>query len=199
MSAIDAVLARILDSRDFEVGGGAAAALAGSMAAALAALVARLSVAHELPLPAEVYEVLAIEADGLSSELSRGAVQDVQAYAGLKAAYALARDTGEAVRVRKEAIERGLYNAATVPLENVRRAGRVRAICVELLGRANPNAASDLAVAVALAESSLCGCARNVEANTAFMHDHEAAQALLNELGALLSAASEDSLSQSAG
>lgn len=177
-------MGRVLDSRDFEVGGGAAAALAGAMAAALAAMVARLSVTHELPLSSETYESLAAEADALAGQLTAGAGQDIEAYSALKAAYALPRAPGGAAEPRQSAIEEGLRHAADVPLMNVRRSARVVAICTELHERSNPAAASDLAVAASLAQSALLGCARNVEVNAACMKDEKTAQGLLAELAA---------------
>jgi formiminotetrahydrofolate cyclodeaminase len=199
VSEIDAVLGRILDSQDCEVGGGAAAAVAGCMAAALAAMVARLSLAYDLPLSAQTYEDLAVEADALAAELSQGAADDVAAYARLKAAYGLAKDRDEAVVARKKAIEQGLHHAAVVPLENARRAARAGDICALLRDRSNPAAASDLAVAATLADSAVAGCIWNVEVNTAAMQDRQAAQALLDDLAALCTTARPCSPGSSGG
>jgi formiminotetrahydrofolate cyclodeaminase len=179
------VLARIIDSRDNEVGGGASAALVAAMAAGLAGMVARLSVAHDLALPAARYEELAEAADALAEELSRGAADDVAAYARLKAAFGLPKDTDAAKEARAAAIEDGLRYAAAVPLENARRADRVADICAELADRSNPAAATDLAVGVALAEDGLEGCLLNVKVNTETMRDDQAVAALLEEVAAL--------------
>jgi len=179
------VLARIIDSHDNEVGGGAAAALAAAMAAGLAGMVARLSVSHDLPLSAAAFEEMAHEADALADELSRGAADDVAAYARLKAAFGLPKDTEGAREARSAAIEEGLRYAAAVPLENARRADRVADICDTLQGRSNPAAASDLAVGGSLAEAGAAGCLLNVEVNTDSMRGGEAAEALLEEVAAL--------------
>jgi|GEM_PF-211231 len=179
------VLERIIDSGDNEVGGGAAAALAAAMAAGLAGMVARLSVPYDLPLSPETFEEMAATADVLAGELSRGAAEDVAAYARLKAAFGMPKDTDAARDARAAAIEEGLAYAAAVPLENARLADRVAGICDTLHERSNPAAASDLAVGASLAEAGVSGCLLNVEANIGSMRSREAADALEKETAAL--------------
>lgn len=159
------VLARVLDATDAAVGGGSASALAGAMAAGLAGMVARLSAGRGLGLSDARYHGCAVEADVLGAALLAGAADDVEAYGLVKAAYGLPRETAAQTEARQAATHDALIAAAFVPLDNARRALRVREICRELAGRSNTAAASDLGVAVVLADAAVAGCLLNVEVN----------------------------------
>jgi len=159
------VLARVLDATDATFGGGSASALAGAMAAGLVGMVARLSLGRGLALDDARYDVYAVEADTLGRALHAGAEQDAEAYGLVKAAYGLPRDGVAQAAARQTAIHDALIAAALVPLDNARRALRVRELCRELDGRSNAAAASDLGVAVALADAAVGGCLLNVEVN----------------------------------
>jgi formiminotetrahydrofolate cyclodeaminase len=86
---------RVLDPVDNSTGGGTASALAGAMAAALVAMVARLSIGKE-GLEAEAfYRELGAEAQVLSDELLDGGREDSQAFMDVRAAYKLPKQTDE--------------------------------------------------------------------------------------------------------
>jgi formiminotetrahydrofolate cyclodeaminase len=175
------ILSRIVDSHDRSVGGGSAAALAGSMGAGLAALVARLSEGGDYGTsPARCLEV-ADEADRLAAALERGAYADAEAYRGVVEAYRLPRGDADATQARQAAIQEALIAAATVPRDNARAARRVRDLCVGLKGRSNPNAVSDLAVGLMLAEAAVLGCVANIEINVPLIEDDEVSTGLLRE------------------
>ena len=159
------VLDKILDSRNTTVGGGAASAVAGAMAAGLVGMVARLSLGKDYGLPDERYLTLAEELDGLVRELTQGAQDDERAFLGIKDAFALPKGTEEEKAQRRAAVEAAAVGAATVPLQNGHRAARVLEICAELDGRSNPAAASDIAAGVMLARMAVTDCALNVDAN----------------------------------
>jgi formiminotetrahydrofolate cyclodeaminase len=165
------MLERITDSRDFSVGGGSAAALSGSMGAALAAMVARLSESGEFGLSTGECRTIAARADSLSRELMLGAEDDAEAYRLLKDAHRLRRTGRSPERACAEAIELAAVNASTVPRDNARRCRAVVEQCCDLLGKSNPSAASDLDVACLLSEAALVGCVRNVEVNVPLIHD----------------------------
>jgi formiminotetrahydrofolate cyclodeaminase len=179
------VLARVLDATDATVGGGSAAALAGAMAAGLAGMVARLSVGRGLELSDARYTGCAVEADVLGSALLAGAGDDAEAYGLVKAAYGLPRESVAQVEAREAAIGDALIAAALVPLDNARRALRVREICRELAGRSNAAAASDLGVAVRLADAAVGGCLLNVEVNLDALPGSPAAARLRREAEAV--------------
>lgn len=177
----DDVLGCVLDSTNATVGGGSAAALAGAMAAGLAGMVARLSPGRGLALGDEEYAAAADETDALGRDLLAGAQADADAYGLIKAAYGLPQGGDTAVAARQAAIETALVSAATVPLENARRALRVGEICAALHGRSNAAAGSDLAAATLLAAAAVRGCLLNVDVNTATLSASPAAARLRDE------------------
>jgi methenyltetrahydrofolate cyclohydrolase len=175
------ILKRVLDSRDFSVGGGSAAALSGGLGAALVAMVARLSEGRYFG-PAEVpYADIADQADDLSRALVLGAEEDAEAYGLVKEAYSLPQSTEEARLQRRAGIKKSLTVAATVPRDNALRCLRVKQLCGVLEGRSNPRAGSDLAVARWLAHAALLGCVCNIEVNALAMEDSQTAAAFREE------------------
>ena len=159
------VLDKIRESTDFTVGGGSASALAGSMAAGLAGMAVRLSFGKEWGLSDGEYERIAEELDRLCSELALGAIEDCEAFLGIKKAYALPKETEEDKQARRIAVEKAAVKAAEVPLANAGRSFRVAEICGSLLGKFNPAAASDMEIGRMLAADGALGCALNIDAN----------------------------------
>jgi methenyltetrahydrofolate cyclohydrolase len=176
---------KVLDPADTTTGGGAAAALAGAMAGALVAMVARLSPGREGTEAPSFYERIATEAGSLSHLLLAGGREDFQAFEAVRAAFRLPKGTDEERGARQVAIQAAWRHAAHVPLANAERCGRVLALAAALLGRSNPNAASDLACAIHLARAGLLGCAENVKINLPAINDEQVVAALSERLGAL--------------
>lgn len=166
-----AVLEEILDTRDVTVGGGSASAIAGAMAAGLIGMVARLSTKKDYGMTAEAHLAIADECDLLAAALMQGADEDRQAFAKIKAAYALPKASDEEKRARSEAIEAAGIAAATAPLENARRNRRVFELGRAIRNKSNPNAASDVDIGVRLARLGAAGCALNMEANLPLIKD----------------------------
>ena len=166
---------RLLDPADNSTGGGTASSVAGAMAAALVAMVARLSIGKEGLEAKSFYRELSAEAEALSGELLDGGREDSDAFMAVLSAYKLAKDTDEEKSARREAIQRAVLQAAHVPLANMERCWRVLELAMQLRGRSNPNAASDLECALHLARAGLLGCADNVEINLPAIKDLQAA------------------------
>ena len=166
---------RLLDPADNSTGGGTASAVAGAMAAALVAMVARLSIGKEGLEAKSFYRELSAEAEALSGQLLDGGREDSDAFMAVLSAYSLAKDTDEEKSARREAIQRAVLQAARVPLANMERCWRVLELAMQLRGRSNPNAASDLECALHLARAGLLGCADNVEINLPAIKDLQAA------------------------
>lgn len=159
------VFDKVMDTKDFTVGGGAASAIAGAMAAGLVGMVARLSIGKDYGLHDERYEAIAGEMDTLCQKLTQGAQDDEEAFLGIKNAFKLPKGTDEEKVIRRAAVENAAVQAATVPMENARRAARILEICAEMENRSNPAAASDITSGVLLARSAVMGCALNIDAN----------------------------------
>lgn len=164
MNYIDA-LNKIIDSRDFTVGGGSAAALAGAMSAGLIGMVARLSIKNEYGLPAEKYIYIADRLDEISKDLINGAVKDTEAFIKIKEAYAMPKETEGEKLTRSQAIQEAAIGAATVPLNNGKLCRAILDLYILMEGKSNPNASSDLEEGKLLLNAAILGCALNIEAN----------------------------------
>lgn len=168
-------------------GGGTASALAGALAAALVAMVARLSLGREVTAPRAELERLLAEAERERQSLLELAAADAEAYRGVLAAYRLPRSTAEEKDRRREAVEQALRRAAEVPLEVASIAARVLS-AAEFLGREGyPAAATDAGVAERLARAAAAGALANVEVNLESMRDAGTVAALREEVRGLAS------------
>src|SRR5258708_6442297 len=150
-------------------GGGSASAAAGAMGAALAHMVAAMSrgkkayLQHEQPLSEAIARLTA-----LREQLKTGIDADAESYNQVMGAYKQAKTAaGEG----ESLIEAALKGATLVPLETARQAREVAAIAESLRPISNPNMASDLTVAVALADAAKKGALSNVEINLALIKD----------------------------
>jgi glutamate formiminotransferase/formiminotetrahydrofolate cyclodeaminase len=154
-------------------GGGSAAALAGALAAALVAMVARLTIGRKAyaAVEAEARAVLA-DAEQLRAELRRLVDEDAAAYEGVSRAYKIPKSDPR----RAQAIDDALLAAAKPPAEVVRRASRLLALAQTMEQIGNKNAVSDARVAGMLAKTAIDGATENVNVNLAGMSDQARAK-----------------------
>jgi len=166
-------------------GGGSAAALAGALAAALVAMVARLTIGRKAYAGAgvqqRVAEILA-EAEALRAQLRRLVDDDAAAYAKVSAAYRLPKDDPRRTRAADEA----LVGAAQTPLAMARGAARLLALAREIGTIGNRNAHSDALVAAALARAALDGATENVRVNVQSLSEPGLGRSLLDEAEGLV-------------
>lgn len=160
-------------------GGGSVAAHVGALAAALAQMVAGLTVGRKkyAAVDAEFREV-AERAAALGERLGALVELDAQSYAAVSAAYKLPRDTPEAAAQREAAITAALVGASEVPLETARACAEVAELAERAAERGNTNAVSDAGVAALLAEAACRGAAYNVKINVAALPDRDGGRAL---------------------
>ena len=154
-------------------GGGSAAALAGTLAAALVAMVARLTVGKKAyaAVDAQARAILA-EAEQLRGELRRLVDEDAAAYEGVSRAYKIPKhDAG-----RAQAIDEALLAAARPPADVVKRGRRLLALAQTIEQIGNKNAVSDARVAGMLARTAIDGATENVNANLAGMSEQARAK-----------------------
>jgi formiminotetrahydrofolate cyclodeaminase len=158
-------------------GGGAAAALCGSMAAALVAMVGRVTAARESSAERQASAIVA-QADDLGDRLARLATEDMEAYERMI----------EARRSRGEPADlaRALARATEVPIQAVRASREVLALCETLAPLARRTALSDLAVAASLAWSAIESGALTARTNLAEAQAPEVARTSERELSGLL-------------
>ncbi|HXG96942.1 MAG TPA: glutamate formimidoyltransferase [Gemmatimonadales bacterium] len=154
-------------------GGGSAAALAGTLAAALVAMVARLTVGKKAyaAVDAQARAILA-EAEQLRAELRRLVDEDAAAYEGVSRAYKIPKDDAG----RPQAIDEALLAAARPPADVVKRGRRLLALAQTIEQIGNKNAVSDARVAGMLARTAIDGATENVNANLAGVSDQARAK-----------------------
>jgi glutamate formiminotransferase/formiminotetrahydrofolate cyclodeaminase len=159
-------------------GGGSAAALAGALAGALVAMVARLTIGRKTYAAVEARaRAILRESDSVRVDLRRLVDEDAAAYTHVSAAYKIAKD--DAGRAR--AIDAALLGAAATPLEVARRSARLVELAREIETIGNKNARSDAKVAEGLARAALAGAVENVKVNVASLSDPAAGRKLLEE------------------
>ena len=153
-------------------GGGSVAAHAGAVGAALAQMVAGLTVGKKkyAAVDAEMRE-LAVRAAALGNTLSRLVARDAEAYAAVTAAYKLPGETPELESAKKQKIDESLVAAAAVPLETAAACAQVAELALAVAERGNSNAASDAGIAALLAEAGCIGASYNVRINVAGLSD----------------------------
>ncbi len=153
-------------------GGGSAAALAGALAAASAAMVASFTVGREkfAAVEQDVQRILQILQDQ-RERLLELTDADAEAYSQVGAAYGLPKDTEEDKQARREAIQQALKAAAEVPMGVAVACAQVIPVLEELARKGNQNLISDVGVAAQLALAALWCAELNVEVNLAFIKD----------------------------
>lgn len=153
-------------------GGGSAAALVGSIAASLVAMVAGLtvgkkayqSVAHEM-------RYVLTEALNLRDELLACADRDSAAFNAVMAAYKLPQQTESDRTAREKAIQSALKSATEVPYQTALYCSRVLELAEIVVTKGNKSALSDSGTAACLAEGALQAALLNVAMNLSAISD----------------------------
>ncbi len=156
-------------------GGGSVAALNGALAAALAAMVANLTVGKKKY--EEVHDLMqsiAREAEGLMAEFTTDVDRDSEAYDRVFACFRLPKDTDEEKAARLAAIREATKHAALVPMEVARRACALMPLIAEVAQKGNRNAVTDACVAMMSARNAVLAALLNVRINLASLKDDEA-------------------------
>ena len=153
-------------------GGGSAAALAGAMGAALAEMVASLTLSKEKYAAShEAVRPIAGLARRTRQELQRLAHEDSEAYDAVVAARRLPKDTPDQEKLRTRKISEANRLAAEVPMRTARSAVRLLGAMPDLAKKGNPNAASDAGAAALLLEAATHAALLNVAINLGGIDD----------------------------
>ncbi len=147
-------------------GGGSVAALAGSLGAALAAMVANLTVGKAGYESAWVSSsTLAERAQALKAALLRAVDEDTKAFDDVLAAMRLPKATDEEKSSRSAAIATAYEKATSVPLVTARLCLQAIELAEEAAVTGNRNSASDAGVGALLAKAGLESAILNVRIN----------------------------------
>jgi glutamate formiminotransferase/formiminotetrahydrofolate cyclodeaminase len=163
-------------------GGGAVAALAGALSAALAGMVARLSIGKKKYASVEAQmKDIAARADALRDKLTASIDEDSAAFTEVMSAFKLPKETPVEIAARNEQIQTATQHATIVPLHTAR-------LCLEALGlihfvaaNGNLNAMSDAASAAFMARAAIDAAGMNVRINAATLEDKAQAQRYVEE------------------
>jgi glutamate formiminotransferase/formiminotetrahydrofolate cyclodeaminase len=173
-------------------GGGSVAAHAGALAAALAQMVAGLTIGKKkyAAVDSEMKEA-ALKALALGNQLTTLVKRDAEAYALVSEAYKLPKEPADAAARRSETVTNALLKAAEVPLETARAAVEVAQLAALLAEKGNTNAVTDAGVSALLAVAAAKGAAYNVRVNVQALDDKSKGQSLAREAEQLVNKASD--------
>ena len=168
-------------------GGGSVAAHVGALAAALAQMVAGLTIGKKKysSVEGEMKEA-ALKAVSLGNNLASLVKRDAEAYSLVSEAHKLPKEPADAAARRSEAVTSALLKAAEVPLETARAAVEVAKIAALVAEKGNTNAVTDAGVAALLAEAACKGADYNVRVNVSALDDQSKGAALASESGELV-------------
>lgn len=147
-------------------GGGSVAALAGAMAAGLAAMVPNLTVGKKgyKKVRSEMNAV-AEEAQRLKDEFLRAIDDDTAAFNRLMECFGLPKSTPQEQAARAQAITQATVAAIDVPLATLKRTARTIELCLAAAQRGNQNSLSDSGVGGTMGLACATGSYYNVLIN----------------------------------
>ncbi len=173
-------------------GGGSVAALAGSLAAGLTAMIA--SITYEREESEEARQDLArlgTDAHELRSAMLRNVDEDATAFDRVLEAGRMPRKTDAERQLREEALQKATLGAIEVPLSVMKDGLRVIQLAGEVAERGVPAALSDAGVAALAAAAAVEGAYYNVVTNLTGLTGRTRRDRLHGEASELLAKASE--------
>ena len=177
----------VVDSNSPAPGGGSVSALASSLGASLARMVAHLSFGKKN------YEALADDVKAkfvanfdellkIKNELNDLIDRDSEAYNTVMAAYKLPKETDEEKVARSVEIQKSLKYAIQTPYDIVVLSGKAISLLGEILANGNQNAITDIGVGTMLLMVGLEGGILNVKVNLSSIKDAEYVEKITKEI-----------------
>ncbi|MFZ2508045.1 MAG: glutamate formimidoyltransferase [Steroidobacteraceae bacterium] len=153
-------------------GGGSIAALAGSIGAALAAMVANLTaVKAEFAGRYEELDGLAVRAQGIKDLLLAAVDEDTQAFNGVMEALRMPQDAAEQKTARSAALQSGYKRATDVPLQTARHCRAALELCHAAASIGNDVMITDAGVGALVSLAGVRGAAYNARINLKSIKD----------------------------
>lgn len=153
-------------------GGGSVSALAGGLAAALAAMVAHFTLKKEkFADVAPQMTTLLESAQKLQNQLISAVDRDADGYRQVLAAFRMPKATDEEKQARSQAIQAAFITAADVPLEVAGLSLQIMDLVSRAVPQCNPDVITDAGVALVLARSAALGALMNVNINLTSVKD----------------------------
>lgn len=163
-------------------GGGSISALNGGIAAALAEMVANLTIGRKkyAEVEADMAE-LAAACNDLRKRMVEDIDRDSEAYNRVFNAFKLPKETDEEKLIRKEAIQTATRYAAMVPMEVARAAFEILPAIETVARKGNRNAITDACVAMMCARNAILGALLNVRINLLSIDDADMVDKMAHE------------------
>lgn len=167
-------------------GGGSISALNGSIAAALAEMVANLTIGKKKYAEVEAeMQTIATEAAAIQKELVLDIDRDSDAYNKVFAAFKLPKETDEEKAARSAQIQEMTKYAASVPMEVARRVHSLLPLIEAVVAKGNQNAITDGCVAMMCARTAIIGALLNVRINLTSIKDEDFVKTHTEEANAI--------------
>ena len=168
-------------------GGGSAAALSGSIAAGLVAMVANLTVGKKgYESVFDEMKNISVSAQKLKDELLLLVDEDTNAFNKLMEAARLPKKSEEEINKRNKLIEETTLYASEVPLRTMEKSFEVLSLAKIVSEKGNKNSNSDAGVAILLSRSAIKGGAMNVEINLKELQESEQKKSIQNKMKNIL-------------
>jgi methenyltetrahydrofolate cyclohydrolase len=174
-------------SNDPVPGGGSASALAGAIGVSLLIMVADMT-RTRTGAPEETADLAdaAARLRPRREELEELIDRDSDAYRAVVHAYRLPKTTDGEKEARREAVQAAMTEATEVPLETMRVCQQALTGAVIVAKAGNPNATSDVGIAIELLLTGLRGGRMNVDINVGSLSDAAYVKRITTERDALI-------------
>lgn len=170
-------------SNDPVPGGGSISAMAGAMAAALAEMVAGLTIGKKKY--ADVEEEMKASIPGMrkiQEQLLLDIKRDSESFDLYMQALSLPKDTPEEKESRSQAMQNGLKEAVKVPLSVAKATYEIMPVAEKMVLKGNHTAVTDGLVATMMARTAVLGALFNVKINLESIKDEEFTTAIAKEV-----------------
>ena len=170
-------------------GGGSIAALAGSIGAALAAMVANLTVGKAgFDNRYKDLDALAVQAQGVKDRLLAAVDEDTQAFNGVMEALRMPKETAAEKTARSAAIQSGYKRATEVPMQTARQCRAALELCLAAARSGNDVMITDAGVGALVSFAGVKGAAYNARINLKSIKDADYVRSVDGEIAVLLDA-----------
>ncbi|MRS03726.1 hypothetical protein EG832_10985, partial [bacterium] len=167
-------------------GGGSASAHTGALAAALVAMVGRLTIGKKKYAAVEQDMWKLVEqAEILKSDLTFAVDEDAKAFEGILAANRLPKNNQEELNTRAAAQKQATLHAAQIPLKTAKLSLEVLRLAQKAIEMGNTNAISDGGSAAMLSLAALSGAGMNVKINISSYQEEAEAKDIVAQLDAI--------------
>ena len=187
---VDMILKDFLDdlsSKKPTPGGGGAAALCGSMATALTAMVCNLTLGKKKYADVtEQMEEILVKTNSLKATFNHLIDDDADAFRKLLSAFQLPKESAEEKKRRSENILSATKRATIVPLEIIQNCVEFLPLAYSAAEKGNINAVSDAGVSALLIGAAAQSAALNVNINLMGISDRKWAGETFDEMNRLL-------------